>query len=314
MFMGPKYSVLYFKENLMQRKNQIMQFLREGIKVFWFGTPEDVKWLKTEFKPFADAFFLQAFSVEGKKGEDQFPQTVIIDGIGIDREYISLLRWLEEYIPAFNAAQYKVEHCREDENIVVKASAGTGKTTVMIDRILYLMHMVPDLKMSEIFMINFTNEATNQMNDRLQKMLLKKYALTKNQRYLAWLEQQSQMHISTIDSLAYDLFKRFGTDVGFGRDLSIKNLERDRKNLIKDLLSDELDEKQSITSQIGMTYSEAGKLIDTYWKELTQKGYTIKEILDKDWGSLNAGTPEADFQRVLKAVLKNFEKNTGSLN
>lgn len=68
----------------------------------------------------------------------------------------------------------------------------------------------------------------NQMNDRLQKMLLKKYAST-NQRYLAWLEQQSQMHISTIDSLAYDLFKQFETDVGFGRDLSIKNLERDRK-------------------------------------------------------------------------------------
>ena len=153
MFMGPKYSVLYFKENLMQRKNQIMQFLREGIKVFWFGTSEDVKWLKTEFKPFADAFFLQAFSVEGKEGDDPLPPAVIIDGVGIDGEYIRLFRWLEECIPAFNAAQYKVEHCREDENIVVKASAGTGKTTVM--------------------------------NDRLQKMLLKKYALTKNQRYLA---------------------------------------------------------------------------------------------------------------------------------
>lgn len=188
-----------------------------------------MKRLKTEFKPFADAFFLQAFSVEGKEGDDPLPPAVIIDGVGIDGEYIRLFRWLEECIPAFNAAQYKVEHCKEDENIVVKASAGTGKTTVMIDRILYLMHMVPDLKMSEIFMITFTNEATNQMNDRLQKMLLKKYALTKNQRYLAWLEQQSQMHISTIDSLAYDLFKRFGTDVGFGRDLSIKNLERDKK-------------------------------------------------------------------------------------
>lgn len=197
MFMGPKYSVLYFKENLMQKKNRIMQFLREGIKVFWFGTSEDVKRLKTECKPFADAFFLQAFSVEGKEGDDPLPPAVIIDGVGIDGEYIRLFRWLEECIPAFNVAQYKVEHCREDENIVVKASAGTGKTTVMIDR--------------------------------LQKMLLKKYALTKNQRYLAWLEQQFQMHISTIDSLAYDLFKRFGTDVGFGRDLSIKNLERDRK-------------------------------------------------------------------------------------
>ena len=40
----------------------------------------------------------------------------------------------------------------------------------MIDRILYLMHMVPDLDMSEIYRITFTNEATNQMNDRLQEI------------------------------------------------------------------------------------------------------------------------------------------------
>ncbi len=57
-----------------------------------------------------------------------------------------------------------------DANIVVKASAGTWKTTVMIDRILYLMHMVLDLDMSEIYRITFTNEATNQMNDRLQEI------------------------------------------------------------------------------------------------------------------------------------------------
>ncbi|MBB6621766.1 UvrD-helicase domain-containing protein, partial [Proteus mirabilis] len=91
-------------------------------------------------------------------------------------------------IPAFNAAQYRVEHCAESEHIVVKASAGTGKTTVMIDRILYLMHMVPGLQMSDIYMITFTNEATNQMNRRLQEVLFKKYALTKNKRYLNWLE------------------------------------------------------------------------------------------------------------------------------
>lgn len=42
-----------------------------------------------------------------------------------------------------------------DDNIVVKASAGSGKTTVMIDQILYLMHMV--LELSEIFVIMFTN-------------------------------------------------------------------------------------------------------------------------------------------------------------
>ena len=181
-------------------------------------------------------------------------------------------------MPAFNVAQYRVEHSGFGANIVVKASAGTGKTTVMVDRILYLMHMVPDLKMSEIYMITFTNEATNQMNDRLQEMLLKKYSLTKNKKYLTWLEQQSQMHISTIDSLAYDLFRRFGTGVGFGRDLGIQPLERERKNLIKDLLSDQLDDTKAIVSQIGMNYSDASKVIDAYWKELTSKGYTISEV------------------------------------
>ena len=100
--------------------------------------------------------------------------------MGIGQEWSQLFRWLEEKIPAFNAAQYRVEHAGIDSNIVVKASAGTGKTTVMVDRILYLMHMVPDLNMSEIFMITFTNEATNQMNDRLQEILLKKYSLTRN--------------------------------------------------------------------------------------------------------------------------------------
>ena len=194
-----------------------------------------------------------------------------------------------------------------DSNIVVKASAGTGKTTVMVDRILYLMHMVPDLNMSEIFMITFTNEATNQMNDRLQEILLKKYSLTKNKQYLTWLEQQSQMHISTIDSLAYDLFRRFGTSVGFGRDLGIQPLERERKDLIKDILSDQLDDRRSILSQIGMNYSDAGKVIDAYWKELTSKGYTISEILNKDWGEVQGDPVLSDFQRVIKAVLKEFE-------
>lgn len=283
-----KYSILYFKENFIQHCDQIGQFLSEGKKVFWFGAKWEVAQLKERYKPFADAFFLQAFDIsellemDNLDSAKNFAPAIICDGEGIGLEYRPLLDWLEENVPAFNVAQYRVEHSGFGANIVVKASAGTGKTTVMVDRILYLMHMVPDLKMSEIYMITFTNEATNQMNDRLQEMLLKKYSLTKNKKYLTWLEQQSQMHISTIDSLAYDLFRRFGTGVGFGRDLGIQPLERERKNLIKDLLLDQLDDTKAIVSQIGMNYSDASKVIDAYWKELTSKGYTISEVLKKD--------------------------------
>lgn len=309
--MKPNYSVLYFREDIQGHYKEIRQFLESGVKVFWFGTAREQEILRRDFEPFAKAFFLQAFSLDGKKDSEGLGQQMIIDGEGMNREPAkkALFDWLEENIPAFNTAQFKVEHCSADANIVVKASAGTGKTTVMIDRILYLMHTVPDLKLSEIYMITFTNEATNQMNDRLQEMLLKKYSLTKNKRYLTWLEQQSQMHISTIDSLAYDLFRRFGTGVGFGRDVKIQPLEKERKNLIKDLLSDQLNDRTSINAQIGLTYSEASRLIDGYWKELTKKGYTISEILSKNWGNGDGDPMAANFQTIMKAVLEAFEEN-----
>lgn len=314
-----KYSILYFKENFIQHCDQIGQFLSEGKKVFWFGAKWEVEQLKERYKPFADAFFLQAFDIsellemDNLDSAKNFAPAIIRDGEGIGLEYRPLLDWLEENVPAFNVAQYRVEHSGFGANIVVKASAGTGKTTVMVDRILYLMHMVPDLKMSEIYMITFTNEATNQMNDRLQEMLLKKYSLTKNKKYLTWLEQQSQMHISTIDSLAYDLFRRFGTGVGFGRDLGIQPLERERKNLIKDLLSDQLDDTKAIVSQIGMNYSDASKVIDAYWKELTSKGYTISEVLKKDWGDRKNEPALTNFQDIIKAVLEEFEEKYSQL-
>lgn len=308
--MEPKYSVLYFKENIDSHYKDIEKFLRRGVKVFWFGNANEREILRSDFEPFAKAFFLQAFSLDEIEDNNQLNHQIIIDGEGITKEVAkkALFDWLEDNIPVFNAAQFKVEHCAADANIVVKASAGTGKTTVMIDRILYLMHMVPDLDMSEIYMITFTNEATNQMNDRLQEMLLKKYSLTKNKRYLTWLEQQSQMNISTIDSLAYDLFRRFGTSVGFGRDLEIQPLEKDRKDLIKDLLSDQLNDRKSIGSQIGLTYSEASRLIDDYWKELTKKGYTISEILSKNWGNADSEPIVANLQKIIKAVLGEFEE------
>lgn len=33
---------------------------------------------------------------------------------------------LAEYCKLFDSAQYEVEHCKEDEHIVVQASTGTG--------------------------------------------------------------------------------------------------------------------------------------------------------------------------------------------
>lgn len=306
--MGPNYSILYYREELEQQLSQIDVYLKNGIKVFWFGTPEEKNILMERYEPFVTEFFLQVFQVPEGEDAKSFGKVRIYDGQGVEESYAGLFRWMEEAMPAFNVAQYRVEHCPINENIMVKASAGTGKTTVMVDRIMYLLHMKPDLDMSEICMVTFTNEATNQMNERLQAMMQKKYFLTKNKKYLVWLEQQEQMHISTIDSLAYDLFREYGVDAGFGRELRILTMDKERKDIFKDLLSDCLSEDMSIVKQIGMTYTEASRLLEQYWKDFTRKGYTVSEILEMDWGKIENMPMEEHLQNIFKNVWRKFDE------
>ena len=165
--MEPKYSILLCNQNIADYENKIEHWLKDGIKVIWFGTEQDVTMLKKKFHDFSKAFLLQAYILDHDRAG------IVIDGDDSER----LIDTLEDLCPVFNAAQYRVEHCQPEKHIVVQASAGTGKTKVMVDRIMFLMHTVPNLNMAEIFMITFTNEAADQMNKRLQDTLITRYHL-----------------------------------------------------------------------------------------------------------------------------------------
>src|SRR3989304_4728529 len=59
-----------------------------------------------------------------------------------------------------------------DKNIVVTAGAGTGKTTLLVDRITHLLMMEPDpLNITDIIAITFTKKAANEMKIRLRSRL-----------------------------------------------------------------------------------------------------------------------------------------------
>lgn len=294
--MQPQYSVLFCNQDLGANYEDIKIWLKEGKKVFWFGKKEEVKKLKADFSPFVFELFLQCYEINISE------EAVIIDGENSE----TIIRLLEKIRPEFNAAQYLVEHCKADQHIIVEASAGTGKTTVMIDRILFLLHTIKELKPSDIYMITFTNDATNQMNERLQKKLLKKYQLTGNIRYLRWLEEQSQMNISTIHSFAYMLLKEYGIESGFSKGLQLHTLNYERKELIKDVLNDFVTEKSTVRSQIGMSFYRGNATLDMYWKKFAQLGFTKKEIISMKWGE---GVDELSdkFQRASLAVLDRLD-------
>ncbi len=58
-----------------------------------------------------------------------------------------------------------------DRNVVVTAGAGTGKTRLLVDRLVHLLMRDTDLKLTEIVALTFTNKAANEIKLRLRERL-----------------------------------------------------------------------------------------------------------------------------------------------
>ena len=296
--MEPKYSILLCNQEITEYQERINTWLKTGIKVLWFGKKTDVTMLKDRFRSFSDAFLLQAYAF------DYDNDGIVIDGQ--DRD--GLVDILEEVCPMFNAAQYKVEHCQADKHIIVQASAGTGKTTVMIDRIMYLLHTQPDLHLAEVFMITFTNDAAEQMNQRLQDALMTRYKLTGNQRYLRWVEEQSQMNVSTIHSFAYFMLKEYGIGESFTKNLAIRSFQYERRELIKDVIDGMIDENHKVLDQLGVPFYRANSIVGDFWNGFAKLGISHRDVGRMDWGKpIDVGSEP--FQKVMTGILTKLDED-----
>lgn len=89
-------------------------------------------------------------------------------------------------------------------NLLVSASAGTGKTTVMIERIAQLL--AKDVDVSEIVVVTFTNLAAAEMKNRLAQKLS---AQRGNSRAIEQLEKLDSANISTLHSFCSELLRNY---------------------------------------------------------------------------------------------------------
>jgi ATP-dependent helicase/nuclease subunit A len=76
----------------------------------------------------------------------------------------------EECLP--DAAERERAATTFDRNVVVTAGAGTGKTTLLVDRLVHLLMRDPDpVAITQIVALTFTNKAANEMRLRLRERL-----------------------------------------------------------------------------------------------------------------------------------------------
>lgn len=115
------------------------------------------------------------------------------------------------------------------KNVLVSASAGSGKTFVMIERIIKLI-TEQGVDMSSILAVTYTNLAASEMKQKLVKAVIKKINEGANvEQMKKTLEEIPTADVSTIHSFCLNLLKTYFYVAGVDPDFSIAEDAKSRE-------------------------------------------------------------------------------------
>lgn len=294
----PKYSVIFYKKKLdKETEKTIMDYIKQGIIVYLFININSEKIENNNLSFAIDNMFLTLTKITN----DSFEEGIkAVDSKILDFEFFNKV--CKDKNNQFNSEQYEIVHSSIDSNILIRAGAGTGKTTAMINRILYLKHMNNCINLSEIVLITFTNEAVIQMREKLINRIEYYYNLTKNNKYLQWLDEVANMNIRTIHSFARDILEKQGERLGFFENFKIRTFNFTRQKLIEKYI------EEFKNSHYGIIYTQFER-IPQY--KLIKKIVSVMDKLDNFAVDINAinynvdfGKDESGFNKMLEFILK----------
>lgn len=123
----------------------------------------------------------------------------------------------------YTAGQQKaVEH--RDDHLCVDAGAGSGKTRVLVDRIVALLDDDPKLHLHQIVAITFTRKAASEMKERLRKAFRERAADSQGLEMGVWRERERQLdaaRITTIDSFCAVILREHAVALGLDPDFRL---------------------------------------------------------------------------------------------
>ena len=110
----------------------------------------------------------------------------------------------------YTADQWAAIHL-EGDNLLVSASAGSGKTSVLVQRILQKVRR--GYGVDELLVVTFTEKAASEMKERLeaalQEMINEESDADSRQHYLQQIAKLPQANISTIDAFCKQVIQRY---------------------------------------------------------------------------------------------------------
>ena len=120
-------------------------------------------------------------------------------------------------LSTFDSFQKEIINENSGRDIVVSASAGAGKTMVLVSRILKRC-MEDRISVDRILALTFTAAAAEEMKNRLSKQFHELRTKTDDAEETAWIDRQISLLVSaditTIDAYCLSMIQRFCATIG----------------------------------------------------------------------------------------------------
>jgi len=141
-------------------------------------------------------------------------------------------------MPSFNASQ-QAAIAAQNQNILVSAAAGSGKTTVMVEKIKETLIKQPEASISQFLVITFTKDAAQNMKDKLRGLLedASQKGVEAASKALSEMETAS---ISTIHSFCTQLLKEYNDNSGASMNPRVLK-DTEKKRMLDECFSDAVE-------------------------------------------------------------------------
>ncbi len=202
-----------------------------------------------------------------------------------------------------------------DQNLIVVAGAGSGKTWVLVERYLALLDNNPDWGLNQLVAITFTRKAAQEMRDRVRQALEGRYQTAINDAARAiWARRLSSMdtaRIDTIHGLCAAILRANAAEAQLDPDFEVLD-ETEAHILLGDTL-------ETVLNQLVDTRDPALDLFreyDAYALQQTLRNHISTELADlpdnTDWMALWTAEWEQSALQEIQMLLENVEFTTAA--
>jgi len=122
-----------------------------------------------------------------------------------------------------NLSENQLKALDLERNLAITAGAGSGKTTVLVNRYLHILLQNPALSVKNVLAITFTEKATAEMKERIFLEIEERFQRTRTQqaRLFDILNQLPEAQIFTIHAFCSHVLKRYAVEAEIDPDYTI---------------------------------------------------------------------------------------------